>query len=638
MIEFLVAGLFSDHMVLQQKQANPVWGWDQPGQVVRLTVESTEVKPVTVEVTADAQGRWRLLCPVLPAGGPYTLRVQGSSEQVIQDVLVGEVWLASGQSNMAWTLGATTEGPEESAKADKPSIRSIKISNVASREPQTVIGGSWTVCSPSTVGGYSAIAWHHASRLHETLGVPVGIIDASWGGSRLEAWVRPEGLAQVMDLKGELAALDADWAALPARRAAFNVKQSEWDARVYPADPGNTGEGLGWASPDFNDSHWKSLSIPCAWDQHGLGGPGAMWLRRELVVPAAWEGQDLSLDLGTIDDFDTTYFNGQPVGSTPAGTARAATLRRSYVIPAKLVQAGRAVIAVRVFDHNGGGGLTGPGPVMGLSCPSLPESPRVRLAGEWRANREASVTLGEIDWSTNPWPDFPEEQYWPSSIWNGMMAPIAGYGIRGALWYQGETNCDTAPAAYGDRLCALVRDWRAAWGQGEFPVLVVQLPEFKANDGWPVVREGQESVLRLARTSLLTSLGQGNPADIHPRAKRVLGRRLGDLALHEVYGLELGEVQGPVHTGVDIAGGRAVVHFAHAAGLRTLEGSAKVLGFELVGADGVWHAAQARIDGETVIVECAEVPAPCSLRYAWDSSPVVNLVNAVGLPARPFRM
>jgi len=637
MIEFLVAGLFTDHMVLQQQRSNPVWGWDQPGQVVTLSVEGAQQAPVQVRVTTAADGTWRLLCPELPVGGPYTLRVKGSAEQVISDVLVGEVWVASGQSNMNWQLSNTDTGPADVQAANCPQVRAFRVSQQASREPQQIIGGSWAVCSPGTAGSFSAVAYHFAQNLHRQLKVPVGIIDASWGGTRIEAWTSEKALEEVMDLRSEMTSLESAWAKLPGLKSEFGKKAAEWEAKNFPADPGNAGETQGWAQPGFDDSAWATLQAPGQWDQQGLGGPGVVWYRRTVDIPASWAGRELRLNLGALKDFDVTYFNGERVGGLPKGTWRAANVRRDYLIPGKLVKAGRTVIAVRVFDQNGGGGLLGPGPLMGLSCNAVVDTPRLRLAGAWRARQEASVSVGNVDWSTNPWPDFNEEQFWPSTISNGMISPIAGYGARGFVWYQGETNCDVVPHTYGPKLQSMIRDWRTRWGQGDMPFVVVQLPNFKSNDGWPIVREGQAAALGMPATSLVCSIDLGNPDDIHPRNKSRIGARIADNALASFYGLPiLGTA--PLRDTIEIRGTQVIVRFRHATGLRTRDGGPVVKAFELAGADGVWHAAQARIEGETVIVECPEVPEPKSVRHAWAPCPEVNLENKAGLPAHPFRL
>lgn len=638
MIEFLVAGLFSDHMVLQQQRANPVWGCDKPGQVVRLTVEGTQGAPMQVQVTTDGEGKWKLYCPVLPAGGPYRLTVDGSGKQVIDDVLVGEVWLASGQSNMAWTLGATDTGPQDVQAANHPNIRSIKIPNYATREPQSVVGGEWTVCSPATAGGYSAIAYHYAAKLHQQLGVPVGIIDSSWGGSRIEAWTSEAALAKVMDLKAELDSLQGAWEKLPSLKLEFGKRVSEWEAKAFPADPGNTGEGLGWASRAFDDSAWSPISAPGAWERQGFEGPGVIWYRVSINIPASWTGDELQLDLGAIDDFDDTYFNGVKVGSHPKGTPKASSLRRSYTVPASAVKEGRALIAIRVFDQNGGGGLQGPAALMGLRNKTKPEQARITLVGDWRAHREASVTVGEVDWSTNPWPEYPEEQYWPATIFNGMISPLLGYGMRGVIWYQGETNCDSVPETYGVRFNALIRDWRARWGQGDFDFYFVQLPNFHSNEGWPIVRQGQASALQSPRTGMVVALDAGNPNDIHPRSKTVVAGRLANLALVRTYGVQNLVCSGPVRESVDISASGICIHFLNAQGLRTRDGATLVTGFEVAGSDGVYHAATGRIEGETVLLSCAEVATPLLVRYAWTSCPETNLENGAGLPAAPFSM
>ena len=632
----LLSPLFTDHLVLQRDQANPVWGKDDPQQIVTLTVEGTPAAPAPVQVVTSADGTWKLACPELPAGGPYRLRVKGSTEQVIDDVLVGEVWLASGQSNMEWKLPNTDHGAEDVASANDPELRMFNVDQTALPAPRDTVSGQWARATPQSAAEFSAIGYLFAKELRRKLRVPVGIINTSWGGTRVEAWASREALRAVMPVEQELAALAEAEKDLPRIRAEHQARVDAWERSVFPIDTANTGRPQGWATAEFDDSAWPVMALPVFWQNAGLKFNGCVWFRHTLDVPAEWAGHDLTLNLGVVDDFDTTYFNGQVVGVTPRGTPEAYKLLRRYVVPGSQVKAGKNVIAVRVFDQFGEGGFSGPRTSMFAESAASPE--RLPLAGEWRYQSELEVPLvpGSVYATSPSVPAILQPQNNPAYLFNGMIAPLAGYGIRGAIWYQGEANVDVANT-YRDRFTAMIRDWRARWGQGDFPFYFVQLANFTASPGWPFLREAQTQTLAEPQTGMVVTLDIGNPADIHPRNKREVARRLALLARDRVYGEAGISDSGPTIKRVAISGGTVCLHWRHAKGLSISGGADKLHGFELAGADGVYHPAEAHIDGETVVVTSAAVPAPRTVRYAWADNPQANLENAAGLPAAPFR-
>jgi sialate O-acetylesterase len=424
----------------------------------------------------------------------------------------------------------------------------------------------------------------------------------------------------------ELARLTAD----------YQAKVAAWEKTVFPADPENTGLAQGWAKPDFDDSAWRPMPLPVLWQTRGLEFNGTIWFRRAIEVPAAWAGHDLALNLGAIDDFDRTYFNGQPVGATGAETTGAYQVRRRYVVPGKLVHPGRNVIAVRVFDRFGQGGWSGPARLMAAG-PTDAEG-GLPLAGDWRYAVEHEIPLvsGDVYQTAPAVPPGISTQSNAATLFNGMIAPLVPYGIRGAIWYQGEANVDEA-ASYRARFTAMIRDWRARWGEGDFPFFFVQLASFRATPGWPLLREAQAQTLIEPATGMAVTLDIGNPTDIHPRNKQDVGHRLALLARAQVYGEPSLETAGPTLERTEVRGKEVRVHLSHAGGLRARGGAAVVTGFALAGADGVYHPAAARIDGSGVIVSSDAVPAPHTVRYAWADCPTANLENAAGLPAAPFR-
>ncbi|MBK9990544.1 MAG: 9-O-acetylesterase [Verrucomicrobia bacterium] len=632
----LLAPLFSDHMVLQRGQSNPLWGKDQPNQVITLSVEGVKPAPPLVRVTVGTDGTWSLACPELPAGGPYRLHLQGSSEQIVDDVLVGEVWLASGQSNMEFKLPMAERGAEAVAAANDPQVRMFTAAQSTSPQPLTTATGSWQTASPKNAADFSAVGYFFAKELRQKLGVPVGIINASWGGTRVEAWTSREALRPVMDVESELAALAEASKDLPRIRTEYASAQDAWERKNFPIDTANEGEPRGWAKSDFNDRTWPAMSLPNFWQSIGMKFNGCVWFRRTLDIPAAWAGHDVILNLGAVDDFDTAYFNGQTVGVTPRGTLYAYQLPRRYVVPAELVKPGKSIIAVRVFDQFGEGGFSGP--ASSMIAESSAGGATISLAGEWRYSVEREVPLvpGSVYATAPAIPPLLAPQNNPAYLFNAMIAPFVGYGIRGAIWYQGEANVDVAQT-YRARFTAMIRDWRTRWGQGDFPFYFVQLANFNATPGWPYLREAQTQTLAEPATGMAVILDIGNPTDIHPRNKHDVGLRLALLARAKTYGENNLEFSGPTLARVEIVNSSARVHWEHATGLRTRDGATAVKGFALAGADGVFHPADAEIDGASVIVSSVNVPAPEFVRYAWADNPETNLENAASLPAAPFR-
>jgi sialate O-acetylesterase len=634
----LLFSLFSDHMVLQRGQENPIWGHDRPQQAITLTVEGVNPAPAAVHATAGTDGAWRLNCPVLPAGGPYRLRIRGSSEKVIDDVLVGDVWLASGQSNMEFPLERARGAAAEIAAANFPTIRSAKIRQTTAQSPQANVETSWQVCSPATASSFTAVGYYFAREVQKHTGVPIGIIDSTWGGTRVEAWTSREALRPVMPtMDDELGRLVTSEAELAKLRADYAAQLHVWEQKSFPQDTGIDAKASAWVQPDFDDHGWRTMTLPGSVQGHGFKFNGAFWFRRTVDLPAAWAGHDLVLNLGAIDDFDDTFFNGEPAGRTREDTLDAYQVHRHYTVPGRLVHAGANVVAVRVFDRYGDGGLMGPGDAMDVESSAAPDT-KLNLTGAWRweVEREIPLVSGAV-YATAPQPPpglaMPNS---PTALYNGMIAPLVPYGLKGFIWYQGEANVN-AHASYRDRFTAMIRDWRARWGQGTLPFYFVQLASFTESPGWPYLREAQAETLAEPDTGMAVIIDIGEEHDIHPKDKLDVGLRLALLARAGAYGEKNLVTAGPSLDRVEITGGSVRVQWHDAGGLRTRDHAAAVLGFALAGADGVYHPAEARIDGDSVVVTSRDVAVPLTVRYAWADWPMVNLENGAGLPAAPFR-
>lgn len=629
---------FSDHMVLQRGRRHPLWGWDHPEQAVELVVTLGGKAAATASGRADVHGRFKLTFPELGVGGPYTLTLRGSSAVTLNDVMVGEVWLASGQSNMEFRVAASGNADAEILAADHPEIRVLKVEPRASLCPTRRASGLWQVSSPETAGAFTAVGYFFARDLHRELRVPVGIIDSSWGGTRIEAWISAGTLGKLEpSVHQELAELARQRTDLDRIAAEHAARVRDWEIRALPQDSGNQGELRGWHTPTCDDSGWRELVLPNFWQSCSMLFNGVVWFRRAVAIPEAWAGRDLELGLGPIDDFDHTYFGGTLVGSHPAGTPEAFKIPRVYLVPGHLVSAGKSVLAVRVFDHFGQGGFGGPKAHMYLGLPGDREH-RLPLAGPWKCSVEREIPLVAAsvfhDCPQPPLALAPERA--PGALYNAMIEPLAPFGIRGALWYQGEANVPTS-RSYRELLVAMIRDWRTRWGQGQFPFYLVQLAGFAENGLWPWLREAQAQVLSEPSTRMVTALDIGDPNDIHPKNKQEVSRRLSLVALAEVHGHAEIVSRGPELERVDIEADTVRLTWRYADGLQTVDGGSEVRGFELSGPSGHFVPARGRIEGEQVVVACPEVAEPVAVRYAWDDCPCVNLVNRAGLPALPFR-
>jgi len=601
--------VFSDHMVLQRDLPLPVWGWAKPGETVSVRLADQLVSGV-----ADAKGRWCVTLSPLALGAPVEMAIAaGGSTTTIRDILIGDVWLCSGQSNMEWTLQNCDNAESALADADQPQIRLLKITKNSAPAPADDIQSGWDVCKPETVASFSGVAYFFGRHLQREIGVPIGLINSSWGGTTAEAWT-PLG-----DLRS-----DADFQRIIERLEAFKPVA----APEPHQDPGNKGFDLGWAAPDLDDSDWETMDIPRSWESHGLDMDGSVWFRRTVDLPADWAGKPLTLNLGVADDFDTTYFNGQEIGTTGKSTPNWWTTHRRYEIDGSLVKAGKNTIGVRVFDQWAQGGLLGPELTMNLHSSGDPAN-KIPLGGYWKYKIELALPSRSAGGTAVQ----------ATSLYNGMIHPLIPFALRGATWYQGESNADRG-FQYRKLLPAMIRSWRREWGQGDFPFVVVQLANYqnpadsRQGSPWAELREAQAMVLQQANTGLAVTIDIGQADDIHPRNKKDVGIRLAYEALRVGYGRSV--PRSPMFASAAFSGGKAVLKFDHADdGLVARDGGP--VGFVIAGDDLVFHPAKAVIDGATVILTSEQVLNPTAARYAWSSNPTCNLYNRAGLPMCPFR-
>jgi len=625
-----LAALFSDHAVLQREIPIPVWGWTSPNTRVEVKLGSKRA-----EFFAGDDGKFMVRLPAMPAGGPYELTATDllSGESVtVQDIWVGEVWVASGQSNMEWTL-------QHINQCNQPDNQLVRMINVprAAIVKRTDIPATWQTVNKLSQPAFSAVGYFFALELQKKLNVHVGIIHSSWGGTIAEAWTSRETLRRNPDMQGRLDSYDA-LLMNPATWAEEDYKEicsagPRFAAGGYPVDPGNQGIGQGWASNDFDDSNWTEALLPGAWTGFGNRFSGVFWFRKNIEIPSGWAGQALLLEVGAVDKQDITYFNGSQVGATGCNFEdQHWCVPRSYPVPAELVKAGRCTIAVRAYSFVFDGGLIGPADTMRIFPVGKPEE-AIPLSGNWRYQIEHN--FGVI--APNLPLLGPGNPNSPYILFDNMIAPLLPYAIRGTIWYQGESNSNNA-IQYRRMFGDMIEDWRRAWGQGDFPFLFVQLANFNAGaiENWPALREAQLQTLAEPNTGMAVTIDIGEPINIHPANKAEVGRRLSLLALKQAYHQCL-VASGPIFRDLVVDGSSLRLRFDHiGSGLTAANNNLD--GFIIAGMNREFFPATARIEGDSVIVSNPEkVQNPVAVRYCWSSNPPCSLFNAEGLPASPFR-
>jgi sialate O-acetylesterase len=587
-------------------------------------------------VTTGEDGHWLVRLPPLPAGGPHTIiATTTSGETRITDVMIGEVWLCSGQSNMEWKLSMTGQESGE-AESNLPDIRLLTAIGPARLGRQTDIGGHWQKATRSTLAEFSAVAGWFGRRLHEELDVPVGLVCNAWGGTRLQAWMSREALMLDADGRTEVRAYEDIAYTMDTNTA---EDPNEWNRQNLILDQQNKGLEHGWAKPDFDDSGWSFMPLPARWQDHGHPENGVFWFRRAISIPASWQGHELEIRLGAIDKHDDTYVGGERIGglSWDAGDHSWCT-PRVYRIPARLVAGDELSIAVRVRSHCFHGGLIGPKTAMEIGCPD-DTSPPVSLHGEWRYAMEQNwgVRLPPQD---KLQPGSPNAPY---TLFDSRLYPFIPYGIRGVIWYQGESNTFEA-GKYRRMLPQLIHDWRRAFGQGAFPFIQVQLANYMIpseqiqSSEWAELRDAQASATTDDGVGCVVAIDCGEEIDIHPRDKRTVGERLARWALVKVYDRP-GDPGGPRYAGMSREEpGRIRIRFHHASGLRTRDGSPPSH-VAIAGSDRHFVMADTAIEEDTLVVWSARVPHPVAVRYAWANNPLgcTLIGGTANQPAAPFR-
>lgn len=627
--------LFSTDMVLQRDSAVPIWGWSTPGERITITVDG---KPVPDAAVAGNDGRWTARIGPFAAGGPHTIVIEGKHQkEALSNVLFGDVWLCSGQSNMNWPVRVTMNAEEEIKQANYPEIRSFTVQFFPALVPMKVPPAArWEVCTPEFARNFTAVGYFFAREIHAKQKIPIGIIHSSVGASAAEAWTSGDALRKHMpfDFQDQLTELNAS-VAMGGPGYDYFKDLERWTAAVDP----QSARSKYSSDPKLDTKDWLDIAVPKPWKETDLKDfTGLAWFRHWIDIPESWNGKDLSLALSIIHDIDIVWLNGTLLGSTQVPGAQ-----RTYHVDARLVHPGKNLLTVAIVGKALPSGFCS-GPTNMVIRPAVnPGNQILRLSGMWKA--KPAVALKDLTTSV---PQPPVGNYKTiTSLYNGMIAPLAPFAIKGVLWYQGEAN-GPRWLQYRRLLPTLITDWRQRFQVGDFPFLVVSLASYNPQQtkpvepGWAEIREAQWRTLRcLPNIGLAMTIDIGDAQDIHPRNKQEVGRRLALTARHIVYGEKKLVYSGPEFTEMMIEppkGQRIRLYFKHVGGgLMIKPGDDKLTGFVIAGADKDFVWADAVIEGDTIVVSSTKVPAPKYVRYGWAWNPIVNLYNKEGLPAITFR-
>lgn len=624
--------LFTDNAVLQQKCLAPIWGKAKPYSKVTIV---TSWNNHHYSTQAGSDGHWKTRVRTPKAGGPYQISISDGEPIVLHNILIGEVWLCSGQSNMempmqGWSVKMNSE--EISNSSNYPRIRLLHVKHAISPSPIdsfTAVGDGWLNCSPETVKDFSATGYFFGVNIFKSQNVPVGLIMTCWGGTTAEAWTSPQSLEympcfseQIKDNK--MADCHPDTylkhlqKARSIRQDSINISEQKYI--------GNNGQYI-FLDESYNDANWTKVKQPGLIEDKEIANfDGLMWLRYKFDIPATMEKQDLVLKLGKVDDNDTTYFNGVQIGHTK-GCSR----QRLYQISKQLIKKGTNTISIKVEDTGGLAGIYG---VDSILLSTVDGKEKINLSGIWKLKPTTNYKKfpERLNALTNP--------NTPAVLYNAMIHPLIPYSIRGAVWYQGEANADR-PYQYRELLPLTVQSWRKEWGI-QFPFYIVQLANYMTRkekpteSNWATLRESQALVSRiLPNSGLMVNIDLGEANDIHPTTKKEVGRRLALLARANTYHENI-EYSGPVFHSYKIVGNKIIITFTHAQGLHAIDGK-PLQGFAIAGPDHIFHYANAVITGTKIEVSSPYVTYPISVRYAWADNPPCNLYNRDGLPACPFR-
>ncbi|MCM1107711.1 MAG: hypothetical protein NC388_01515 [Clostridium sp.] len=625
--EVKLPAYYTDNMVLQQQSSLVIQGTARSGKTVTVT---TGWDGKQAKVKADAKGNWQVTVQTPVAGGPYELSFSDGKRLTLRNVMVGEVWFCSGQSNMEMPVegwGNIKNHAEEVRNSSHPSIRLYQVKKNTSFIPaehnEHNMGG-WQECGPQTLPEFSAVAYFYARQLTEKLNVPVGVIDATWGGTPIESWMPSTALAGTYGFEERMKMLERVGYAADSIHSIHARERQAWVDGIQLGDKGMQGDKVAWASASLNDSEWAVMSIPQYWEKSELGTfDGIVWLRRHIEIPASMRGKELTLRLGVIDDEDITYFNGVEIARGSGFMTP-----RTYTVPAELTNADKAVITVRVSDFGGEGGIAGKQDEVWMSVKDGQD--KVSLCGDWKYRVGFSLRGYAPVLS-------PDGSSYYSVLYNAMVNPLIDFPVSGVIWYQGCANVGQHEA-YANMFPALISSWRDAWKRPDMPFYFVQLANWlprqavQPDSEWARLREAQTAALSLDGVGMAVAIDLGEADDIHYKNKQDVGLRLSLQALNKTYGRADIACDAPVLVSYVVKGNRMGIRFS---GDIKVESPAS--GFIIAGSDHRFHLANIEVDKDMVWVSSTEVAHPVAVRYAWADNPDVPLYGTNGLPVAPFR-
>lgn len=622
----MLNSIFSDNMMLQCDQPIKVWGIDSPGQKITLKLAENEVT-----TTAEVDGRWLTTLPSLKSGEICEMCVKGTKEQVVKNILAGDIWLCSGQSNMEFNTKDVKNAKEEMVLADYPEIRIFNVVHKASIKEQNQVEGKWEICTPETVVNTTGVGYFFAKEIHKNQRKPIGLLHSSWGGTRVEAWMQKDSLLSFDFMQKEIEKYEQ----YTNDTVEYERQLKEYNNRI-PKDPKNRGYDKGYASASYDISDWKTIDVPGLWTRQGLEFNGVLWYRKKVILPKEWEGKECVISLGSCDKSDQSYFNNEKIGALSIEeNPQAWCTNRIYDIPANIAKHGDNTITLRVFSNINGGGIIGQPEDIFIALKDQPEK-SIPLSGKWQYQVE--YNFGLITPPIQPYGD--DNPNSPYILFNSMIKPLLNFGIKGALWYQGESNAGNYQN-YKELFSEMIEDWRKCWKIGKFPFYFVQLASFIAGTDeenvspWGEIRQAQEDTMVISNTGMAVTIDIGDSVDIHPTNKQDVGKRLALIARAKTYGEKI-EFSGPVVEKVEFTKSQIEISFTHADGLKTLNNK-PFLGLKIKN-DNHELEINASIVNNSIILKGDDLSNTVEVSYAYKDCPECNLYNSDNLPARPFRI
>jgi sialate O-acetylesterase len=619
--EIKLPRLISDGMVLQRNTPVKIWGWASPSEKVKVEFNQNSYSVIT-----DSNGKWEITLPKMKAGGPYEMVLTGKNKIILHNILIGDVWLCSGQSNMELPMRRVSwVYPEDIARANNPMIRYFEVAKKYNfiKPQEDIQYGTWKSVSPAEVLSFSAIAYFFANEIYNKYKVPVGIINSSLGGSPIEAWLSEEVIRQFPQSYSEvLKCRDSNY--IKSIEQSEREKVQKWYSELLSKDKGYRANGENLHAPTSDIKSWEAFQIPGFLNLQTDNINGSFWFRKDIVLSDSFAGKPAKLLLGRIVDADSVFVNGIFVGSTSYQYPP-----RRYDIPANVLKAGKNTIVVRLISNGGKGGFVPDKPYE-----LVIDNKQIDLQGKW------GFQIGTL---MPPTPSQTSFQWKPTGLYNAMIAPLTNYKIKGIVWYQGESNINNA-RDYEKLLTSLIDDWRKKFNNTQLPFIYAQLPNFLEPDSlpsesdWALLREGQLKALKIPYTGMAVTIDLGEWNDIHPLRKKDVAFRLSLIAEKIAYGDTAIVETGPLYKSMKIENNRIIISFSHIGSGLVAKGDSILKHFAIADSTGKFVWAKAIIENNKVIVWNDNIKNPVAVRYAWANNPAnANLYNREGLPASPFR-